>query len=297
MHPKFKPLKGDPVDFNQLDYTNTVASIKYDGIRALVIDGVVLSASLKPIPARHVQEKFRHLEFYDGELICGPANAEDVYNRTFSGVMTKGDGDPDVQFYAFDHTQHPMDEFYVRQSRLWAHKDVTLVQQFPVESEQGLRAVYEKILDDGFEGLMTRKQRGPGSYYKFGRSSALEGILNKMKPLEDFEARIVGYEEAQANNNEATINELGRTVRSSHKANKTGKGTLGKLVCDYGDGKTFKVGIFKGFKAADLQKLWNERESLPGQYVKLQKLAIGEKDLPRHPRVLAMLGLRSPLDM
>jgi hypothetical protein len=61
---------------------------------------------------------------------------------------------------------------------------------------------------------------------------------------------------------------------------------------------TFTVGIFKGLKDPDLKKLWDEREmpgcELVGRWAKLQKLAIGEKDLPRHPR---WIGWRHAIDM
>src|SRR5574340_811751 len=96
----FRPMLASPVDFDKLKYDDLYLSPKLDGIRAVVIDGVVMSRSLKPIPNRHVQKRFRHLEYYDGELIVGPANSPTVYRDTNSGVMAK-DGDPDVRFHVF----------------------------------------------------------------------------------------------------------------------------------------------------------------------------------------------------
>lgn len=97
------------------------------------------------------------------------------------------------------------------------------------------------------------------------------------------------------NGNEATKDELGRTKRSSHAENKVGKGTLGKVNCiDLTTGIDFKCGIFKGFDAAWKQARWNDPSSIIGQLGKFQKLGIGEKDRPRHPR---FIGFRSLLDM
>ena len=103
---KFKPLLAVQADLDNLDYTDLLLSPKLDGIRAIVIDGVVLSRSLKPIPNLYIQSLFKHLEFYDGELIVGSPTAPDVYRTSNSGCMSVN-GMPDVTFYVFDHIQSP----------------------------------------------------------------------------------------------------------------------------------------------------------------------------------------------
>ena len=304
MTKKFAPLLSQAVDFDQLDYTNLWLSPKYDCIRAVIREGVVMSRKLLPIPNAHVQKLYGgrpSLEGYDGELIVGYANAPDVYSKTYSGVMSR-DGAPDVQFFAFDHTAEPTKEYCTRRDSINSNeRGIFKVPQHPVESLVDVLRLEEVYLGMGYEGVMLRSFQGPTSMYKFGRSTSKANTLLKLKRLEDFEAEIVGYEEEMFNGNEATVDELGHTKRSSHAENKTGKGTLGKLICRYGTSDlTFKVGIFKGMTAADKLALWLQRESLPGQWAKLQKLPIGEKDRPRHPRTrggLAFLGPRSTIDM
>lgn len=298
----FKILLADDVDLSLVDYDNCLISPKYDGIRAVVKDGVLLAGrSQKPIPNEYVRDLFGRPEYenLDGELIVGEPNSPTVYLETYSGVMKKT-GTPNVTFYAFDHFGTPHDEYEARLYTVYGAAEnlpyVVPVMQHEVRDEEGLLELEERYLNLGYEGLMLRKRRGSKSHYKFGRSTAKEGTLLKLKRLVDFEAKIIGYEEELANNNEATTDANGHTVRSSHKENKTGKGTLGKFICEYGD-LTFKVGIFKGFDAKWKKKMWDEREALVGQWAKLQKLGIGEKDRPRHPRVTAMLGLRDPIDM
>ena len=80
-----------------------LGSPKLDGIRCLVVDGVVVGRSLKPIPNAYVQEQFGKPEFegFDGELIVGSPVGDGCFQRTSSGVMSE-DGTPDVSYHVFD---------------------------------------------------------------------------------------------------------------------------------------------------------------------------------------------------
>ncbi len=111
----FKPLLADAVDFSKLDWANTWASPKLDGIRAIVINSVVVSRKLLPIPNEKVQSLFGRTEYngLDGELIVGDPTAKSVYQDTYSGVMKKS-GLPDVRFFGFDHVGDPNLEYFRR---------------------------------------------------------------------------------------------------------------------------------------------------------------------------------------
>lgn len=298
----FEPMKAEEADFAHIDWTNCWGSIKYDGIRAVIRDGTVYSKSLKLIPNPFIQERFGRrpeLEGYDGELIVGEPNAPDVYLKTYSGVMTKKHVECDVNFYAFDHFYDPMEEFWQRYDRINPNlRHVVKVPQFPVTSPEEAAIMEENILNDGYEGVMYRTFSGPRSLYKFGRSTAKEATLLKKKPIIDFEALVTGWGEAMENTNPAFKDATGRIMRSTAAEGLVGKDTLGYITCRYHNGMQFNVGIFKGLKDADLQKLWDEREKpgceLLGRWAKLQKLGIGEKDVPRHPR---WIGWRDSIDM
>ena len=299
MSKPFQPLLAsrDPIIYGDLDYSNLWQSPKLDGIRAIIVNGVVLSRNMKPIPSRQVQALFGgrpELEGYDGELIEGLAN-DDPYSRTYSAVMA-ADGEGDVSFYGFDHISHPLDEYHERYNRIDANqRGIVKVRQLPVLGEENVHEINGMFLEDGFEGSMLRAFRGPTSFYKYGRSTLKAQTLLKLKELEDFEARVVGFEEEMHNGNEATQDAFGRTKRSTHAENKTGKGTLGKLIMEPLDGgPTFKVGIFKGATRDLKQSWWYGRNDLIGLYAKLQKMRYGEKDRPRHPR---WIGWRDPIDM
>lgn len=289
----FKPLLAAPVAFEYLDYTNLWLSPKLDGIRALIINSTVLSRSLKPIPNTYVQRMFGRpeLEGYDGELIVGNPNSPTVYRDTNSAVMSR-DGTPDVTFYAFDHFDDPDLEYQNRYERLEFFGGVELLEQHCVRDEVMLEALEDGYLNAGYEGVMLRRYHGPLSRYKFGRSTAKEGTLLKLKRFEDAEAVVVGFEEEMQNTNEATTNALGHTERSSHKANMVGKGRLGNLLCRTPEGIDFSIG--SGFTAKDREELWAARDRLPGLLVKYKSFRIGVKDAPRFP---VYLGFRSPLDL
>lgn len=293
----FKPLLSEVYDPTSKHLRwPMLSSPKLDGIRAIVLDGVVMSRKLKPIPNLHVQATFGRPEYegMDGELIVGKPNAQDVYLATYSGVMSR-DGVPDVRFMVFDDALS--DASYADRNaglalRIPAIGPVCHVPQRVVHSHEEVQAVYDALLLEGYEGIMLRQA---SAKYKFGRSTLKEGTLLKWKPLEDFDAKVVSFFEEMRNDNVATTDALGATHRSSHKENKVGKGTLGGLIAVPLDGgQEFKVGIFKGVTKQDLQAWWHDRDNLVGKVFKAQKLAIGEKDRPRHPR---WTGWRDEIDI
>jgi len=283
----FKPMLASPADLDNIRYP-VLASPKLDGVRAIVKDGVVLSRSLKRIPNEHVQSLFGKLEHFDGELIVGPPTSKTCYTDTVSGVMRK-DGTPDVRFYVFDHIGHPHLSYVSRTLGIDKKPSLNwefLAQRHVYGGDELLN--YEQLcLSAGYEGLILRALNG---HYKFGRSTAKEGLLLKVKRFVDEEFEIVGFEERQHNGNAATKNELGRTKRSSHKENKTGRGDLGALVLKHSAG-SFNCGT--GFDDVLRAEIWANRHKYLGRLVKVKHFQIGAKDLPRHP---VFLGFRDSID-
>lgn len=289
----FKPLLAAPVDFAHLDYSNLWLSAKLDGIRAMIINGVVVSRNLKPIRNQHIQRLYGgrpEIEGYDGELIVGCPTAKDCYQVTNSGVMS-ADGEPDVTFHVFDWIGDPQREYQQRLSMVDPLlAGISKVSQSSVNSYDDLLRAEENFLNQGYEGAMLRRYRGPQSYYKFGRSTAKEGTLLKLKRFVDAEATVVDVEEEMANNNLATTNALGRTERSAHVGNKSGKGRLGALICKTPDGVEFRIGT--GFTAQQREQFWGTL--LTGLTVKYKSFEIGVKDAPRFP---VFLGWRDSIDI
>lgn len=289
----FKPMLAGRVEHvGQVSFP-CLGSPKLDGVRAVVHNGVVYSRNLKPIPNKHVQNLFGRdwAESLDGELVVGLPTAPDCYRSTMSGVMTAA-GEPDVTFWVFDNVATPtltfLDRFQMAVRAITGRVCVQHVHHELLNSAANLDAFEAKCLAAGYEGVMLRSTDGE---YKFGRSTLIEGGLLKVKRFLDAEAEIVGFEELMHNGNEATTDELGRTKRSSHKANKSGRGVLGALVCRTPDGVMFNIGT--GFDDFTRAELWARRMSIPGQLVKYRYFPSGNKQAPRFP---VFLGLRDRRD-
>lgn len=271
-----------------------LASAKLDGVRALIINGVVMSRSLKPIPNKHVQKLFgRHeLDGLDGELIIGNPTDPDVYRNTTSGVMSI-EGEPAVTYYVFDDFTESdgfKRRFHTAQRRVKKQKSVEAVAHAIVECEEHLLDLEQSLLADGYEGVMLRSIEGP---YKSGRSTEKEGWLLKLKRFADSEAKIAGFQELMHNANETKTNELGQKERSSKKAGMVGKGCLGAVtVQDLKTGVEFDIGT--GFTQADREIYWAMRKDLIGLVVKYKYFPGGVKDKPRFP---VFLGFRDPIDL
>lgn len=287
-----KPLLAYTVESIETVRFPVFASPKLDGIRCLILDGVPVSRTLKPIPNLFIRHQLAGLPPLDGELICGDPTDPDCFNRTTSAVMSR-DGAPRFTFRVFDHFGAFSDTFpqrlftaelRVNEARA-DFRPVEMVRQDFIRDAAEL-AEYEAVqVAAGYEGVMIRDPNGP---YKFGRSTAKEGILGKVKRFADAEAEIVGIEELHRNGNAAEINALGLTERSTAAAGLVPAGTLGALIVRAeGFAETFKIGT--GYTAAQRDSLWADRASLPGRLVKFKHQPAGAKDAPRFP---VFLGFR-----
>lgn len=276
-----------------------LATPKIDGIRALIINGKLVSRTFKPINNKKMVELLEKIlpEGADGEITCG-----DTFQSSTSSVMKKlGTETFDIPFtfHMFDLVTGELSEPYF--SRIEKLRNytipfisdlVTVSKLLPVEisCKDQLDKFESDCLDQGYEGVMLRK---PDGKYKCGRSTEKEGLLLKVKQFCDSEATVVGYTEMQHNDNIQTKNDLGFAVRSSNKEKKRDAGCLGALLVksDLFD-ETFEVGT--GFDLSDRHTFWRDRESLLNKIVKFKYFPQGVKDRPRHP---VFLGFRDPSDI
>lgn len=296
-----KPMLGVAVDsFDKLTYP-LLCSAKIDGVRCLIKDGVALSRSLKPIPNKYIQQWVEDnaeiLEGLDGELVVGNAFSPTVFNTTTSGVMSR-EGEPDFQYIVFD-TWNSLSEngSVVAMDRYLKLKDISpdlpsranVLLKKVVNSPEEAKEYEEQLLEIGAEGMMVQ---GLHAGYKFGRSTVKEQKLLKVKRFTDSEHEVVGFEEKMHNANEAKVNAVGNTERSSHKENLVPCNTLGALILRAADGTTFNCGT--GFTDEQRDEIWNNRHSLIGKLAKIKSFEIGVVQKPRFP---VFLGFRSEEDM
>jgi len=280
---KIKPLLSCKVPLDKVKFPIYI-STKFDGIRALVIDGVVYSRSLKPIRNKHVQKLFGKPEYngFDGELIVGDIYAKDVFQKTTSGVMSE-DGEPDVTYYVFDIFTNNTETY---KERLYTLNDKLVLDQFPnvvatqqlyIKTKEELTELLSKEKVKGGEGLIGRN---PNGVYKYGRSTPKEQLSIKFKFFQQEYFEVVGYNERMHNTNEQKRDELGYAERSSAKDGLVPTNTLGSLVLKYGD-TTFNVGT--GFTDALRDEIWFNQEKYLGKLASIRYMSVGVKDKPRIP--------------
>lgn len=242
------------------------------------------------IPSVQVQSLFTGYQGLDGELIEGDPTDEGVYNRTQSFVMSRNKASERMAFHVFDITAHAVrdEPFYKRLDEAYRlteaynkefGSDVRVVAHTLCDTLDEFLECEDSYLEQGFEGLMWRHPLSP---YKWGRGTWLESYNGKLKRFLDFEAEVVGFEEAMLNTNADLRSPLGHAKRSKAKAGLVPAGTLGKLIIDYNDEE---LPVSCGAMKHDERKLvWDNQELYKGRWATIRHFAHGAKDRPRHPR-------------
>jgi len=285
---KFKNVEDE---IKHLSYP-LLATPKYDGIRALMVGGKLLSRTFKNIPNKHIFKTCVEVlpNGLDGELVSG------TFNETSGNVM-RHDGESEFEYHVFDYVKDSLEKPY--SERMRDLKELKLpswcVKVLPtqINNLEELEKLEKKYLSQGFEGIMLRS---PNGVYKCGRGTVSQMDLVKVKRFKDAEAKIIGFEEEMHNANEAEKDNFGRTKRSTSQENKVGKNTLGALMV-IGINEEFKGVEFKlgtGFDQELRLKIWNLKNKLNGEIVKYKYQSEGGEDRPRFP---VFIGFRDKRDM
>lgn len=263
-------------------------SEKIDGVRVIFFDGTAYSRSLKPLPNSRLQlfaRKHRKaLEGCDGELVSGNLYARDVLQNSVSVAMSIFSDDP-FRIYLFDrYIQHT--PWYKRFSTLLnadLPSEALVLPHYEVHSEDDINKFEQNVLARGGEGVMVRDAEG---LYKFGRSGVRQPQLQKVKRFKDTEVEIIGYAPLEHNDNEAEINELGYTSRSSSKEGKVTLEKLGSLHVRLPNNVSFWVG--SGFTERQRDFFWNVRDDLLGQKATIKYFRESVDGVPLLPVFVAI---------
>lgn len=293
-----RPMLACKIKFEQLDKLNypLILQPKFDGVRALLHEDKVVSRTLKPIPNRSIQEALKDIALpLDGELIVGSPTNKLVCNDTVSFSMSEQksvglelEDKVDWFYYVFD-MHYPQDATYVdrldklkcifdNKTKYRIPDNVILVENYMTISPHDTVGIFDDLVFLGYEGCILRSLN---SYYKYGRSTLKEQYLLKVKPYEDAEAIIIGFEPLEHNLNVKTVDERGYAKRSTHKANKLTDELLGALICETTEGVQFKVGT--GFTQAQREQIWSSKEKYLDKLITYTYLNTGVKDKPRNP--------------
>lgn len=319
---QFRPIlaASKPRDYTDQQFYDrlvfpVIATPKLDGIRCVTRDlprppdwsCEPMTRSLKPIPNEWVRYQIgkRCPPGLDGELITYDrdllvAETPRPFNLVSSDIMTHG-GRPEFKYHVFDYDIEGGRPYDDRLESLMQSKALPdfckFVQHVWIKSLSHLLEYEEQQVALGYEGICFRD---PNSKYKYGRSTLREGHLIKMKRFVTEEAVIIGSYEEMHNDNPITLGDTGYAERSSHKANLSGKNTLGGFKCvlmndakkPITDEITFNVG--SGFTAEQRADYWKIRNLLVDKIITIKHQPHGAVEKPRIP---IFIGFRELSDL
>lgn len=225
-------------------------------------------------------------------LIVGSNPVEEDLCNKCTSAFNSHDGNPDSTWYIFDLINDDTKDLpYIKRFELATERvkllqtegyDVRIIPHVKIcHTLEELLEFEAMVLELGFEGICLRILDGK---YKQGRSTVNSAELLRIKRQVDLDAIVKECIEAKSNKNEAKINELGHTERSTHQDNLVPKGMVGSFLCiDKETGKEIIVGAGK-LKHDERIFIWENKEQYIGKTLKYKCFKYNEKDLPRFPR-------------
>lgn len=268
---------------------------KIDGVRGMNINNIYTGRSLKPPKNYAAAVRFSAPAYFgfDGEMAAEHETHPDLCRLTTSALSTIS-GERFLLWHVFDYIV-PETRYlpYILRVQALRKRVNELITTHPVEAQR-LRIIpilevnsWEELvhqdtiwLAKGFEGTIVRDING---MYKEGRSTAIEGGLLRLKRFADAEAVVLRIEEGDANENEAVVNELGRTSRSTHKENMVPNGMVGALIClDVKSQKEIRVAPGR-MTHKERKEFFESPHLIVRKTIKYKTFLKGVKDLPRFP--------------
>lgn len=289
--PKMKPMLAAS-EIPAIETLNfpLMASIKLDGVRCPMADGVGYSRKLLPLPNKYFQEwcsEYGHLlHGIDCEVVVGEPWGEHVFNRTSSGIMSLA-GEPKFNLHVFDVWASPFDaETRQRQLEDWkaslpyaVERKVEVLIQHQIASAEELLTLAAYAQKAEYEGLILKHPKRP---YKFGRSTLKEQILLKWKSFADDEGVVLEVLQGQINMNPVEKDELGHAKRSTAKAGMVPSNLCGGFLVE--SEKFGKVRVSTGnLKEPELKEILENRHKYIGETLVYKYQPYGMKNKPRFP--------------
>lgn len=296
--PDIKPMLACDWDESRQRWP-AIAQPKTDGVRGLNMSGVAIGRSMRPHSNVYTREFYSLARFagLDGELAaaheCDPA----LCRKTVSALNTIT-GEPFTLWWLFDYVTPETVALPYFQRRVMLVDRVARMQDEGWPAAQHLRTVPSVVvgsleefleLEDhwlalGYEGGMLRDPQGR---HKAGRCTVAEGLLLRVKRFVEEDAVVRVLVEGNTNGNEATVNALGRTERSTHAENMTPNGMVGSLVCYTKDNKEITVSA-GSMPHEDRVRYLQNPSLLLGKTIKYKHFPKGAKDKPRFPTFVSL---------
>ena len=295
-----KPALADNYDPSNIQLP-TFAQPKIDGVRGLNLDGKLVGRSLKAFKNKALTAKFSKPKYQglDGELAFGEETSGSLCRDTTSAVNTIAGPADGFVWHVFDYvTEETVGLPYRSRYELLRKRVeelgedfIKLVPYVRLNTAAEVEAYDEKNLAAGYEGTILRN---PNSLYKEGRPGKKEQQLMRIKRFSDSEALVLAVVEGRTNLNEAVINELGRSERSSHAENQVPNGLVGSLTCkDLESGMTITVSPGE-MDHIERKFYFDNQKEIVSKTITYKSFKQGVKTLPRFP---TFKNIRSAEDM
>lgn len=298
----FRPMKPSTVeDVEKLKFPLLIGP-KYDGIRAVTKDKGLLSNTLKLLPNRLLQSMGKALPLGIDLEVCltNPDGSLCPFNEITSWVMSQDKSIPqgkNLSLFVFDwflDPSLPYTERLEKLSELELPSFATIAPSSLVNSVDELSYHHKMNLDLGYEGSILRSLDG---LYKFGRSTLKEQYCLKLKPYEDTEGTIVGFEPRYINLEVSQVDERGLLKKGKKKANLSSLDMVGVIILK-SEKFSQPVRVGTGFNHELAKKMFDNPSEYLGKIVKFSYLPSQSKtaylESPRHP---SFLGFRDSMDL
>lgn len=227
----------------------------------------------------HINEALGRLFLQGVELDGELYNHGIPFNEIHSIVSRKVNPHPEyalVEYHIFDIVnQNPQANRFNELERLWdyikykgASEEIKWVPPVMVVNMDQVMHFFDISCEEGYEGFVIRDK---SNLYTRKRSTQ----IMKFKPHKEDVYEVVGTQEE---------------VSIDGKA----KNALGAFICRGDDNALFNVGTGPLLTREGREALWEARESLPGQYlkVKYQNITSGKgKGVPRFPVAISVMNL------
>lgn len=286
---------------------------KIDGSFAMVANGKLYARSLKHHENLFVTEQYSKPEYEGlrGEMCVGDSPTDPHLCRKTSSALRRIEGEPVTTFMCFDYVTHETQHLsYKDRHKILVEKvralnlpNIVYIPYYIVSSLEEYRSLRDMWMDMGYEGVVVRDLDYP---HKEGRSSAVKPHLWRWKPWDTAEIRVTVIEEGTTNLNEATIDELGHTKRSTHQENMKLSGIVGTIIgALLSDLKDFhgnvvavagtEVRVSPGeMTAKEREYYFLHQDEILGHIVEFSFMNFGLKDRPRFAQ---FKRIRSPNDL
>ena len=303
----FRPILACDMEWDKVDSISypILAQPKLNGIRGNFYSNYLYSRRGKLLPNMHLQvaanSVLRDVVNYgllDMEITAGTytetQSAVRSYSRETTFTLNIFDYIEDIRrssAFAVPYAKRleQADSIVEKvQEKLPPNLEVKCIPRYYIVSIDTLRCYYDDCVNvRKLEGICYRPL---SATYKQGRATWAGQELIRAKPEKTSEARVVSVIELLRNENEAKINALGYTERSSEARALVEGATLGALVVvDLKSQQQFAVGTGQGWTTEFRKEVWENQEQYIGMVLKYKYFDHGIKDKPMSASFLAWM--------